>query len=303
MIVIAALYRFTFIQDLPGLKKKLDELTKENNIFGTLLIAHEGINGTVSGSRQAIDELKSFLFSKEEFNGIEYKESFHEKTPFYRMKVIIKKQILNLENARPHEITGTYVDAKKWNELLMDDDVTVIDVRNDYEVKIGTFINALDPKTENFKDFADFVKNNLDPKKNKKIAMSCTGGIRCEKASSFMKIAGFEEVYHLKGGVLQYLEDVNKLNEQNLWQGECFVFDQRISVDKDLKKGKFGICYSCKLPLNEEEMQSPHYEAGVACEHCFDKRSSKQQQSARERQKQIILAKEKGLPSHLGPKV
>lgn len=302
MIVIAALYKYTFINDIKALKDQLKELTLKNKIYGTLLVAQEGINGTVSGSRQAIDELKGFLFSKEEFKGIEYKESFHDENPFLRMKVILKKQLLNLVDARPHEISGTYVNAEKWNELIQDKEVTVIDVRNDYEVKIGKFINAIDPKTKTFSDFATFVKSNLDPNKNKKIALSCTGGIRCEKASSLMKIAGFEEVYHLKGGVLQYLEDVNNQKIQNLWEGECFVFDNRISVDKDLQRGHYELCFSCRLPLSKDDLASADYEAGVCCPYCVNQRSDKQKQGAKERQKQIMLARKRGANPHLGPR-
>ena len=244
MIVIAAFYRFTDIKDYLILKEKLLDLTKKNNIFGTILLSKSGINSTVSGTREAISELKKFLY--ERFDYLEYKESIFSKNPFYRMKIKIKDEILNLgsNDCDPKKMVGTYVDAKSWDNLILQDDVLVLDVRNDYEVELGKFITAINPKTNNFREFADFVKNNLDPKKHKKIAMSCTGGIRCELASSYMLNQGFEQVYHLKGGVLQYLEDTK--GNSNTWQGECYVFDQRVSVDKYLNKGNHEVCFACR---------------------------------------------------------
>lgn len=234
MIVVAALYKFVALPDRVELRERLLALMHAHDIRGTILLAHEGINGTVAGSRHAIDQLKTFLVSDNRFNGIEYKESFTDEMPFKRIKVSIKKEIVTLKaDVDPTKVVGTYVDAKQWNELLNDPEVTVIDVRNDFEVKMGTFKNAINPETNAFSDFPAFVKNKLSPSTNKKIAMSCTGGIRCEKASSLMKSMGFDEVYHLKGGVLQYLEDTPQ--EESLWHGECFVFDHRIALDHDLK--------------------------------------------------------------------
>ncbi len=298
MIVVAAFYRFININDVVDLQKKLLDLTKEKKILGTILVAKEGINATVSGSREAIDCLKKFLYEK--FDYLEYKESFYDKNPFYRLKVKIKKEILNIGSklCQPQNIVGSYVNAQDWDKLLLQGDVTVIDVRNDYEVAIGKFVNAIDPKTRTFSEFAQFVKNNLDPKKHKKIAMSCTGGIRCEVASSFMKMAGFDEVYHLKGGVLQYLEDTK--GKSDLWQGECFVFDQRVTVNKNLQKGDFELCFACRYPLTPQDKALSSYEEGVSCEKCFNQTNSEQKKRYQDRQKQVDLFKNKGL-CHLGP--
>jgi len=299
MVIVAALYNFISLSDPESLRQKLKALTKEHNISGTLLLALEGINGTVAGSRKAIDALKEFFIQEKLFDTMEYKESYAESDPFYRMKVKIKAEIVTLgqPDARPSEIVGTYVNPKEWNELIVDPDVTVIDVRNDYEVEIGTFKNALNPQTENFKQFPDFVSKFLDPKKHKKIAMCCTGGIRCEKASSYMKKMGFSEVYHLKGGILKYLEEVKA--EQSLWEGDCFVFDQRVSVKHGLELGAFNLCRGCGFPLAPEDKNSPEFQKGVSCSRCFHARTEKQKASALMRQKQMDLAKSKG-QKHLG---
>ncbi len=236
MIVVAALYKFVRITDTRLVREQLFDLMHAQGIKGTIILAEEGINGTVAGTREAIDTLKNYFARDERFSdGIEYKESFTVARPFKRLKVSVKKEIVTLKVAGvdPTTQAGTYVDAQEWNRLLNDPAVTVIDVRNDFEVGMGTFKNALNPKTHAFSDFPEFVRANLSPDRHKKIAMSCTGGIRCEKASALMKTMGFEEVFHLKGGVLKYLEDTPA--EESLWQGECFVFDERIALDHDLK--------------------------------------------------------------------
>lgn len=298
MTVIAALYKFASLPDYKELRLSLIKLCEENNIKGSLLLAEEGINGTVAASREGIDALKNFLHSDLRFLGVEYKESFAKENPFRRMKVKLKKEIVTLgqPQAKPSEIVGTYVGPAEWNELIKDPEVTVIDVRNDYEVELGTFFRAINPKTDSFREFPDFVAKNLDPEKNKKIAMMCTGGIRCEKASSFMKKQGFMEVYHLKGGILQYLEDTPK--PDSLWQGECFVFDNRVTVDHDLKPGQYELCHGCRFPIDQEAKASPLFEEGVSCPRCHGQRSEKQVESSRCRQKQISLAKKRG-QSHL----
>ena len=292
MIVIAAFYRFTDVKDYLALKEKLFNLTKKNSIFGTILLSKDGINSTVSGTREAIDNLKKFLY--ENFDYLEYKESFFAKNPFYRMKIKIKNEILNLgsQECDPKNLVGTYVDAKTWDNLISQDDTIVLDVRNDYEVQLGKFTKAINPKTNNFREFAAFVKNNLDPRKHKKIAMSCTGGIRCEFASSFMLKQGFSEVYHLKGGVLQYLEDTK--GNTDTWEGECYVFDQRVSVDKYLNKGKFSVCFACRYPISDDDKKCATYEDGVSCPKCFCTSTDEQKQSYRERQKQVKLSELRG---------
>ncbi len=298
MIVVAALYKFADLPDYQNLRERLIDLCSANNIYGSLLLALEGINGTVAGSRDAIDALKAFLLADSRFNGIEYKESFAEKNPFPRMKVKLKKEIVTLgrPEANPNEIVGTYLNPKEWNQLIKDPNVVVIDVRNNYEVELGSFSNALNPKTDSFREFPAFVKNNLDPKKHQKVAMMCTGGIRCEKASSFMKKQGFDEVYHLKGGILKYLEETPK--HESLWQGECFVFDNRVTVDHDMKPGSYTLCHGCRNPVSPEEMQASTYVKGVSCPGCFGKRTPEQVASATARQKQIELAKARG-QSHM----
>lgn len=301
MFVVAALYKFATIVAPEELCAKLKDFTKEHDIFGTLLVASEGINGTVAGSRASIDRLKAYLLNDGRFADMEYKESFASTNPFCRMKVKLKKEIVTLgkPEAKPSEIVGTYVSAEQWNILLADPEVMVIDVRNNYEVEIGTFKGAINPKTESFREFPNFVEN-LELNKETKIAMMCTGGIRCEKASSYMKHIGFSEVYHLKGGILQYLEDIRP--EQSQWEGECFVFDNRVSVDHELKVGSYDLCHGCRLPICEADKLSPHFVKGVTCPRCFDKRSEEQKASAKSRQKQIDLAKAQGR-KHLGPKL
>lgn len=247
MNVIAAFYQFAVINDVFTLKAKLFEFMNERGIKGTMILASEGINATIAGSRANISELKQLLLDDGRFNSLEYKESFSENNPFKRLKLHCKKEIVTL--GMPHisgHDKGIYVEPQKWNDLIKDPSVTVLDVRNDFEVKMGTFANSLNPQTNIFSEFPAYVEKNLTIKDNPKIAMSCTGGIRCEKASAYMKTLGYE-VYHLKGGILKYLEDVPK--EESLWQGECFVFDERVSVDHDLKPKVYERCRTCGQPM------------------------------------------------------
>lgn len=294
MIVVAALYKFADLPDFVDLREKLITLSKDTDLRGSLLLAKEGINGTVAGTRKSVDALKEFLANDKRFLGIEYKESFADKNPFPRMKIKLKKEIVTLgkPEANPSEAVGTYVLAKDWNNLISQDGIKIIDVRNSYEVELGSFAKAIDPKTKSFREFPDFVAKHLNPEKDQKIAMMCTGGIRCEKASSYLKKVGFKEVYHLKGGILQYLEEIPK--EESLWHGECFVFDNRVTVDHDMKPGNYLLCHGCRNPMSQSDMASPFYVKGVSCPNCHDKRSQKQQESAIARQKQIELARKRG---------
>lgn len=299
MITVAAFYKFTLLPDKELLCSKLKELLGTHKILGTVILADEGINGTLAGFPQAIAHFRAFLAEDERFSGIEYKESQAQENPFYRLKVKIKDEIVTMgqKEANPAQISGTYVNAQEWHALLEDPETLVLDVRNDYEVELGTFKNSLNPKTESFREFPNFVDKHLDPEKHKKIAMSCTGGIRCEKASSFLKTKGFSEVYHLKGGILQYLADVKA--ENSLWEGECFVFDNRVAVDHELKPGSFDLCHGCRLPISPKDKESVHYVKGISCPRCHDKRSDAQRASATQRQKQIDLARARG-QRHIG---
>jgi UPF0176 protein len=289
--VVAALYKFVSLPDYqsfaPRLKTRCDEL----GLKGTLLLAEEGINGTVSGSREAIDGLLEFLNADSRFHGISHKESFFEGAPFYRMKVKLKKEIVTMgvEGIDPKQIVGTYVKSRDWNALISDPEVLVIDTRNSYEYSIGTFARAIDPQTETFREFPAFVAQNLDPAKHKKVAMFCTGGIRCEKSTAYLKEQGFNEVYHLEGGILKYLEEVPE--EESLWRGQCFVFDNRVAVNHSLQKGDYDQCHGCRHPITEMDKQSVRYMPGVSCPRCYDALTEEQKQRFGERQKQIELAK------------
>lgn len=286
-IVIAALYQFKELPNHRGFKIPLTDLCTRENIRGTLLLAPEGINGTVAGTREAIERLKEHLF-QEGLDNLTYKESFSSKIPFTRLKVRLKKEIvtLGLPHISPLKKVGTYVEPQAWNSLLKDPDVIVIDTRNTYEVAIGTFKGAMDPGTRHFSEFPRFVREKLKNLKHKKIAMACTGGIRCEKASSFMLEEGFKEVYHLKGGILKYLECTPPA--ESLWEGECFVFDQRVAVKEKVEEGHHSMCFGCRSPITEEDKLSALYEEGVTCPHCFEKKSEKSKARARTRHQQHL---------------
>ena len=297
--IVAALYKFAKLTDYQAIQPNLLDFCVANNIKGTLLLAEEGINGTVSGSRADIDALIHHLKEDPRLADLEHKESHADEMPFYRMKVRVKKEIVTLgvKGIDPNYKVGTYVKPQDWNALISDPDVILIDTRNDYEYDIGTFKGAIDPKTTTFREFPYYVSKNLDTKQHKKVAMFCTGGIRCEKASSYMMEQGFEEVYHLPGGILKYLEEVPK--EESLWEGECFVFDQRVSVKHGLEIGDYDQCHACRHPLSPDEMQSEQYIAGISCPHCFNKLTEEKRISVTERQKQIALAKKRG-EAHIG---
>jgi len=297
--IVCALYKFVALENYQSIRQPLLDFMKTHEICGTLLLAHEGINGTVSASRGSIDLLLAWLEKQPGLDSIVVKESTSEDKPFKRTKVKLKKEIVTMgvENIDPRKVVGTYVEPKDWNDLINDPDVLLVDTRNDYEYAVGTFKHAVNPNTESFREFPDYVKNNLSPQKHKKVAMFCTGGIRCEKSTAYLKQQGFEEVYHLKGGILKYLEDVPK--EQTNWKGECFVFDDRVTVDHDLKPGSYEQCNACRMPITNQEQQSEKFELGVSCPHCFDKTSSVQKARYQEREKQIRLAKARG-EQHIG---
>nr|WP_298410213.1 rhodanese-related sulfurtransferase [uncultured Halomonas sp.] len=299
-IVVAALYKFVTLNDFEALREPLLDTLKTHDIKGTLLLAKEGINGTVSGRRESIDALLGWLKADPRFMDLDHKESYCAEQPFYRTKVKLKREIVTLgvPNVDPNQTVGTYVDPKDWNDLISDPEVLVIDTRNDYEVEIGSFKGAINPDTKSFREFPEYVKAHYDPSKHKKVAMFCTGGIRCEKASSFMLNEGFDEVYHLKGGVLNYLEQVPE--SESLWQGDCFVFDNRVTVRHDLSEGEFDQCHACRRPISAEDRASEHYSPGVSCPHCWDSLSEKTRAGARERQKQIELAKARNEPHPIG---
>ncbi|MEW5009339.1 hypothetical protein A9Q80_02525 [Cycloclasticus sp. 46_83_sub15_T18] len=297
--VVCALYHFVRLDDHSALKQPLLKLMNHHGIKGTLLLAAEGINGTVAGKRKAIDHLLEWLKNKDEFKNLVCKESYVDSQPFNRTKVKLKKEIVTMgvEDIDPNDIVGTYVKPDQWNELISDPEVLLVDTRNDYEVAIGTFKGALNPVTDTFREFPEYVKNNLDNTQHKKVAMFCTGGIRCEKSTAYLKQQGFDEVYHLEGGILKYLEDVPEDN--SLWEGECFVFDNRVSVDHHLEKGQYDQCYGCRMPITEQDKQHQHYLQGISCHHCFEKTDAEQKARYIERQHQIELAKKRG-EQHIG---
>lgn len=297
--VVLALYKFVSLNEYRQLREPLLGFMKHQGIRGTLLLAQEGINGTVAGSREAIDALYAWFEKHPSLKNIVYKESFCQKIPFNRTKVKLKKEIVTLgvEGVSPSDIVGTYVKPEEWNALISADDVTVIDTRNDYEIQIGTFKKAINPKTSSFREFPRFVAENLSPQTHKKVAMYCTGGIRCEKSTAYLKMLGFEEVYHLEGGILKYLEEVPEI--KSLWEGECFVFDERVAVNHSLEKGSYSQCYACRLPITENDKRSKDYVQGVSCPHCVSRHSETQKQRHQEREKQNQLAKARG-ETHIG---
>lgn len=298
--VIAALYQFKTLDNLEQRQKELLKFCKDNRILGTLIIGEEGINGTIIGSREGIDNVAKFLFDWG-FQDLEYKESYPPigNPIFYRMKVKIKKEIVTMrvDNLKPNEQRAKYLLPKEWHELIQQPDVIILDTRNDYEYHIGTFRNAINPQTISFKEFPAFCEQYREEWKDKIIAMFCTGGIRCEKSTSFATVTNLgKEVYHLKGGILKYLEEIPE--EEGLWDGQCFVFDYRVSVGYRLEPGNYSLCYSCRMPLTPEEISSTLYIHGYQCPYCHDKLTEKQKTRFASRQDQI----DKGTCT-FGPKV
>jgi UPF0176 protein len=298
-IVVCAMYKFAALEKYWLLRQPLHRIMEDNGVRGTLLLASEGINGTIAGSHEGIDRVLAWLRTDPRLADIATKESYTSVPPFNRTKVKLKKEIVTMgvEGIDPRRVVGTYVKPADWNRLISDPEVILIDTRNDYEYQVGTFKNAVNPKTESFREFPQFVKDHLDPVRHKKVAMFCTGGIRCEKSTAYLKEQGFEEVYHLQGGILKYLEDVPV--ENTLWQGECFVFDDRITIDHTLQKGQYDQCHACRLPITEADKADPRYQKGVSCPNCHGKLTEDQKNRFSEREKQIQLARQRG-ETHIG---
>ena len=296
---VAALYRFVRLEDYENLRGPLLAFCEARGIRGTLLLAEEGINGTIAGTAQAISEVLAYLKKDDRLADLECKFSYNTDRPFLRMKVKLKKEIVTMgrPGIDPNQSVGRYASPEQWNTLVDDPECLVIDTRNDYEVEIGTFQGAINPNTTSFREFPEWVEKNLDPSKHKKVAMFCTGGIRCEKSTSLLVSMGFEDVWHLQGGILNYLEKTPV--EQTRWDGECFVFDSRVSVDHDLEKGSYDQCYACRFPIDDAQKASDLYVPGVSCPRCHDAHSDQQKERFTERQKQIALAKARG-EAHIG---
>ena len=296
---VAALYRFVRLDDYESMREPLLNFCTERGVKGTLLLAHEGVNGTISGGKTAIADVLSYLRSDERLTDLDCKFSYHEERPFLRMKVKLKREIvtMGLAGVDPNQSVGRYASPEEWNELVDDPECLVIDTRNDYEVEIGSFRGAINPGTKSFRDFPAWVDENLDPQKHKKVAMFCTGGIRCEKSTSLLVSKGFDDVWHLKGGILNYLEQTAEASTR--WEGECFVFDSRVAVNHQLEKGQYDQCFACRFPLDDAQKESPQYVPGVSCPRCHDAHSEDQKKRFSERQRQMALARQRG-EVHLG---
>ena len=299
MYIVAALYHFTRFADPAALQPPLLDLCKSRGVMGTLLLAKEGINGTIAGDREGIDAVLAHIRGLPGCADLDWKESTATVAPFHRMKVRLKKEIVTMgqPDVDPVARVGNYVDPADWNDLISAPDVAVIDTRNDYEVAIGTFEGAVDPETKSFGEFPEWWEKNKQRFHNKKIAMFCTGGIRCEKSTNYLMGQGVEDVYHLKGGILKYLEVVPQ--EDSKWDGECFVFDARVSVGHGLEEGPHSLCHACRRPLRPEDRTHPAFEQGVSCHQCIDETTDADKGRFRERQKQMMLARERGT-HHIG---
>ena len=302
--IISTFYKFLVLENYKELKIKFDKSLSKTNIKGTILLANEGVNGTIAGSESDLKKFFLYMDKFSQFKDITPKFSSSNKNPFLRMKVRLKKEIvtIGIPEVSPSHQVGKYLNVEEWNELLNESDSMIIDTRNNYEVSIGTFKNSINPKIKSFRDFPKWVQKNLIDKKvskKSKIGMFCTGGIRCEKSTSYLKQLGFENVFHLDGGILKYLENVK--SDENEWKGECFVFDYRVSLNDSLEKGEYDMCYACRMPLSKENKKNKHYLKGQSCEYCYDQTTIKQKKRFNEREKQIKLSKVKNL-KHLGPK-
>lgn len=298
-IQVAAFYKFVPLDDVEGLQQDLRNLCKESEVLGTILLAFEGINGTIAGPADELNSLFEFLNQYTGLENLNKKISYCNRNPFYRLKVRLKKEIVTLgvEGIDPGKAVGEYIAPEEWNELISQPDVRLIDTRNDYEVGLGTFNGAENPGTQSFRDFPAWVETNLDIEKDRKVAMFCTGGIRCEKSTALLKELGYENVYHLEGGILNYLEKVP--TDESMWQGDCFVFDNRVTVDHDLAEGRYELCPACRMPLSEEDRESVKFEKNVSCPKCFDRLTPERRASLEERGRQIELAAARG-EKHIG---
>ena len=297
--IVAALYHFTGFDDHKSLQKPLQAICDLYRVKGTLLLAFEGINGTIAGTREGIDAVLAHIRGLPGCSDLEHKESAAIEMPFKRMKVRLKKEIVTMgqPNIDPRATVGNYVAPEDWNDLIGQDDVVVIDTRNDYEVEIGSFEGAIDPKTKSFGEFPDWWQENKERFAGKRVAMFCTGGIRCEKSTNYLLNDGVKDVYHLKGGILKYLEEVSEDN--SVWQGDCFVFDGRVSVGHGLKEGDYVLCYACRMPITPEDMRRPEFEKGVSCHRCVDETDEDRKERFRERQRQVELS-DKRNKHHIG---
>ncbi len=295
----AALYKFVELSDFAELKEPLLNCCEANKVKGTILLANEGINGTIAGLPQDVYAVMTFLRQDPRLADLTHKEAFSEKLPFYRLKVRLKREIvtMGIPGINPSHMAGEYVKPEEWNKLLDDPDVIVVDVRNDYEVAIGTFKGAIDPKTKSFSELPEWVRQEAALSGKPKVAMFCTGGIRCEKSTSFLRSEGFEEVYHLEGGILKYLETVPE--SESRWEGECFVFDERVSVGHGLKPGEYELCRACRQPISQEDKVSELFVTGISCPHCYGSKTESQIKAFSERQHQIELANLRK-QSHIG---
>lgn len=292
MYVVAAFYQFAPLPDYADHQDPLRALASKHGLTGTVLLATEGINGTIAGSQAGIDAMLAALRQLPGCEGLEHKESSADECPFKKMKVRLKKEIVTMGvPVDPASDAGTYVDPHDWNDLISDPDVTLVDARNAYEIEIGAFQGAVDPKTESFGEFPAWIDDHARTTEKKKLAMYCTGGIRCEKATAYAKDLGFEEVYHLKGGILKYLETVPQ--EQSKWDGECYVFDRRVSVLHGLEQGQYRLCGGCGMPINDEDEAHKDFEQGVSCAKCIDLYTEKDRKRFRQRQRQSELARKK----------
>jgi UPF0176 protein len=298
-VLTAAFYKFVELSDFPALQAPLLAYCEARHIKGTILLADEGINGTIAGAPDAVNAVLAYLRSDPRLSDLVHKEAFASHTPFYRMKVRLKREIVTLgvPGVSPTKAAGTYVKPEEWNALLDDPDVVVVDVRNDYEVSIGTFKGALDPKTKSFSELPEWISQEPGLRAKPKVAMFCTGGIRCEKSTAYLRAQGFAEVFHLEGGILKYLETVPK--DQSRWEGECFVFDERVSVGHGLVPGRYELCRSCRAPLDDADRAAPLFERGVSCPKCHAQRSAEEKENLRERQRQVELAASRN-QAHIG---
>ena len=296
---IATFYKFAEFPEYKEWKIKLGKWGKELKILGTMILAPEGINATISGPREGIEKFLENIRTDTRFADLNPRTAESTRSTFYRLRIITRPEIVTLGDAsiNPNKAVGEYVNPKEWNALIRDPDVRVIDTRNEYEVKVGTFKGAENPHTDTFREWPEYVEKELGSDKKQKIAMFCTGGIRCEKASSHLLENGFEKVYHLKGGILNYLETVPP--EESDWDGECFIFDNRVSVTHGLKDGETKLCYGCRWPLSDEDLESEKYEYGISCPRCFDSLNDAKRKSLQERHKQLKLAEERNVP-HIG---
>ena len=291
---IVSLYSFTLIKEnlILEFKNELLRLEKSNSLSGLLIIAKEGINGTICGEDSIIDKFTKLIKKFVNNNELNIKISYSKIKVFKKLKIKIKNEIvtMGIPGINPKDNNGTYIDPYSWNKLIEDQNTIIIDTRNNYEVSIGSFKNSINPNTNNFSEFPKWVNNNLDKhlknKSSKNIAMFCTGGIRCEKATSLLKNKGYENIYHLKGGILKYLENIPK--EESLFEGECYVFDKRVALDHQLKKGSYSICHACGMPISLEDQKKDEYKEGIQCHFCIDKFSSDDRKRFEERQKQIV---------------